>query len=109
MVNITSTEAELFAIRCGINKAINIPRIFKIIVITDSIYAVKRIFDSFFHSFQIHSVFISNELRKFFLLSTNNSIEFWECPSHCNWSLYQMVNKETKQFCQIPLFPYKSS
>ena len=34
-VNITSTEAKLFAIRYSINQAVNIPGISKIIVITD--------------------------------------------------------------------------
>ena len=80
-VNVTSTEAEIFAIRCGINQAINIPGISKIIVVTNSIHVMKRIFDLSLHPFQMHSAFISKELRKFFLLSINNSIKFWECPS----------------------------
>jgi len=37
-VNITSTEAELFAIRCGINQANNTQEISKIIVIIDLIH-----------------------------------------------------------------------
>jgi len=37
-VNITSTEAELFAIRCGINQASNSQGILKIIIVTDLIY-----------------------------------------------------------------------
>ena len=32
-VNITSTEAELFAIRCGINQAVQIPDVAHIIVV----------------------------------------------------------------------------
>ena len=52
-VNVTSTEVELFAIRCGINQAICINNISKIIVITDSIHAVKRIFDPSIHLFQV--------------------------------------------------------
>ena len=31
-MNITSTEAELFAIRCGINQAIQVPNVEQIIV-----------------------------------------------------------------------------
>ena len=38
MVNITNTEAELFAIRCGINQATNTQGISKIIVIIDLIH-----------------------------------------------------------------------
>ena len=80
-VNVTSFEAELFAIRYDINQAVNIPGISKIIVVTDLIHVTKRIFDLFIHLFQMHSASIFKEFRKFFLLNTNNSIKFWECPS----------------------------
>ena len=43
---ITSTEAELFAIRCSINQAYSKNNISKIVIVTDSIYAAKKIFDS---------------------------------------------------------------
>jgi len=52
-VNVTSTEAELFAIRCRLNQAIWLTNIEYIIVITDAIYAAKRIFDSSIHPYQI--------------------------------------------------------
>jgi len=51
MVKITFTKAELFSIRYGINQAVNIPEISKIVIITDSIHAMKRIFDSSLHLF----------------------------------------------------------
>ena len=47
VVYITSLEAELFAIRCGINQATNLSDISKIIVVTGSIHVAKRIFDPF--------------------------------------------------------------
>ena len=50
-VNVTSIEVELFAIRCGINQAMHIDNISKIIIVTDSIHVVKRIFDPSVHSF----------------------------------------------------------
>ena len=71
-VNITTTEAKLFTIRCGINQATSIPDIAKIIIITDSLHAVQRIFDSSSHPFQVYSVFILTELRRFFLCEPNN-------------------------------------
>ena len=40
---ITSIEAELFAIRCGINQAYFINNVSKIVIITDSIYVAKKI------------------------------------------------------------------
>jgi len=39
-VNVLSSEAELFAIRCGINQTTNIPDISKIVVITDLLHAI---------------------------------------------------------------------
>jgi len=45
-VNVLTIEAELFSIRCGINQATNILGISKIIIITDSLHATWRIFDS---------------------------------------------------------------
>ena len=41
VINITTTEAELFAIGCSINQAIQIMDIHCIIVIMNSIYAAK--------------------------------------------------------------------
>ena len=45
-INVTSTEAELFAIRCGINQSIHFDNISKIIVITDFIHAAQKIFQT---------------------------------------------------------------
>ena len=47
---ITSMEAELFTIRCGINQAC-IKGVSKIIVVTDFILAPKKIFNSKSHSY----------------------------------------------------------
>ena len=86
-VFVTSSEAELFAMkssamRCGINQACSKDNISKIIVITDSIHAAKLIFNSLSHPLQSHSAAILSELRLFFNKSQDNTIEFWECPSH---------------------------
>ena len=45
-VDVTLTEAELFAIRYRINQAIQVLNIFYIVVITDAIHAALHIFDS---------------------------------------------------------------
>ena len=42
VVNVTTTKAELFAIRCGINQAIGIPNVKCIIVVTDSLYLPRK-------------------------------------------------------------------
>ena len=62
---VTTTEAELFAIRCGINQACSKDSILKIIVVTNSIHAVRKIFDSEFHPYQLHAASILSELREF--------------------------------------------
>jgi len=54
VINITSTEAELFVIRYGINQATQIANI---------------------------NYIISTELRKFFIKDCQNSIKFWEYSS----------------------------
>jgi len=105
--NVTSTEAELFAIRCGINHAINLPGISKIVVVTDSIHAAKKIFDLATHSFQSQLAAISEELRKFFITNINNSIEFWEYSNCCDWPLFKAVDRDTKLLHQMPLPPGK--
>ena len=61
-LNITSTKTELFAIRCGINQATSLNGISKIIIVTDSIHTVRKIFDLLFHLFQKHLAIILNKL-----------------------------------------------
>jgi len=108
-VHVTSTKAELFAIRCGINQALNLDNMSKVIVITDSIHMARKIFEPSIHPYQVQSAAILSDLHKFFMCHENNSIEFWECPSCLKWHLHNEVNKETKTFNPIPLFPCKIS
>ena len=73
----------------------------------DSLHAAKKIFDSLLHLYQIHSTAISHELRDFFLKDANNCIEFWDCPSKQKWPLHALVDKDSKSFNSISIFPYK--
>jgi len=108
-VFVTSSEAELFAIRCGINQACNKDDVSKIVVITDSIHATKNIFNSSSHLYQLYSTAILSELLQFFNNSHDNSIEFWECPSHLKWRLHKDIDKDSKSFNPTPSFPCKIS
>ena len=63
IVNITTIEAELFAIWYGINQVVGISNINHDIVIIDSLYATKRIFHSLLHPYQTHSATISRKLK----------------------------------------------
>ena len=100
---VTSTEAELFAIRCSINRACSKKNISKIVIITDSIHTTKKIFDSKSHPYQLHTTAILQELHWFFAKNQNNSIKFWECPSHLKWRLHQAVDKDSKSFTPQPI------
>ena len=106
---VTSTEAELFAIRCSINQACSKENVSKIIVITDSIHATKKIFNSDSHPYQLHSIAILHELQEFFNSNPDNTIEFWECPSHLKWRFHRDVNKDSKSFYLTPSYPCKTS
>jgi len=75
-VNITSTEVELFVIRYGINQATCYNKISKIIVITDSIHAIRKIFNSSSYPFQKQLAAVLKELQTFFSLYQENSIKF---------------------------------
>jgi len=106
---VTSTEAELFAIRCGINQASSVYNISKIIIVTDSIHVARKIFNPSSHPCQIHIVAILGELCLFFSKNSANSIEFWECPSRLNWHLHKAINHESKASNPTPIFPCKTS
>ena len=109
IVNVMSTEAKLFAIRCGINQILRFNNISKIIIITDSIHIAYKIFNYLVHPYQIQSAAILLDLCAFFNSYANNSIEFWECPNYLNWYLHKKVNQETKTFNLILLFLNKNS
>ena len=73
-------EAELFAIRCRINQAIQTSGVSHIIIITDILYVTKKIFDPTIYPYQIQSIVISKDLQNFFRENLNNSVKFWNCP-----------------------------
>ena len=108
-VFVISIEAELFAIRCSINQACSKDNISKIIVIMDSIHAAKIIFDSKSHPYQSYTAAILSELQGFFNANHDNSIEFWECPSHLKWRFHCDVDKDSKSFHPTPTYPCKIS
>ena len=108
-INIMSTEAELFTIRYGINQATYLLNIKRIVIILYFFHATKRIFDSSIHLYQIYLTAILYELREFFKRNTDNSIKFWDCPSHYNWGSHSIINKEIKSFNSISNLSCKSS
>ena len=57
-VNITITKTKLFTIRCEINQAIHVTNTLYIIVVTNTIYLAKKIFNLSNHPYQIQSIAI---------------------------------------------------
>ena len=105
VINIFTTEVELFTIRYSINQAVGIPNIKQIIVITNSLHAAKRIFNLFSHLYQLQSAVISCKLREFFYKGINNSIKFWDCLSKENQYLHLVLDKDSKNFTVLVCFP----
>jgi len=105
VINVMSTKAKFFAIRCGINQVFHLQDIFKIIVVTDSIHTAKKIFDPSSHLLQKQVALILNNLREFFNHHHENTVKFWECPSKSKWNLHKYVDIETKSFNLTPLLP----
>ena len=108
-INIMSTEAEFFTIRCGINQASHLQDIFKIIVVTNSIHTAKKIFDPLSYPLQKQAALILNDLRDFFNCHHENIVEFCECPSKSKWNLHKYVDIENKSFNLTLLLPAKNS
>jgi len=96
-------------LHCGINQATHSHEISKIIIITDSIHATKKIFDPSAHALQKQAALTLGDLREFFNCHPENIIEFWECLSKSNWHLHKAVDMDTKSFYFIPLLPNKYS
>jgi len=76
MINVTSTEVELFTIRYNINQTTEVVNINHIITITDLIHVAKRIFNLLIHLYQAQSLLISKELGEFFNRDQHNFIKF---------------------------------
>ena len=108
-INVTTTEAKLFAICCRINQAVTSQDVNHIVVITNSLHAAKKIFDSSVYPYQIHLAAISQKLREFFSRDSCNHIKFWDCPSKQKWPLHYSVDKDIKSMVSMPSFPCKSS
>ena len=107
-INITSSEAKFFTIRYGIIQAVCSYEISKIIVVTNSIHAAKKIFDPFSHLLQKQATLILKDLREFFNHYHENIIKFWECLSKSNWKLHKVIDIETKSFNLTSFMPNKN-
>ena len=76
MINVMFTEAELFAMRCGISQASQITRYYIYYCCYYTILAAKRIFDTSLYLYQLNFIIISSDLKKFFNKNSSNMISF---------------------------------
>ena len=108
-MNVTSTEAKIFTIRCSINCATQIQDVKHIIIITDAIPATKYIFNMTIHPYQLYSIAISKDLKDCFNKNSINFILFWDCPSSDKWPPHLLVDKESIHLKMNPVLPSKLS
>ena len=106
---VTSTEAEIMAIRLGLNHAIYHEHIENITVITDSIHAARKIFDSSNHPYWSITAPIAKEIHTFLAKSPSRSINVWHCPTNSNWKQHSDVDKDVKASHISPILPSKES
>ena len=92
---VTTIEAELFVIRCGINQACSKDNISKIIVVTDSIYAAKK------YLIQCR-ILTKAKLWPSSAISINFSPEIKAIQLNCGSALANLTGTYTKQLIETP-------
>ena len=103
-INVMPMEAKLFTIQCNINQIVQIQHALYIIVIANTIHTAKKIFDPSIYLYQQQTIAISKDLRVFFSKHKNKTIEFWDFSNN-KWYLHTVVDKETRKFNLVPLYP----
>ena len=106
-INVTSIEAKLMAICLGLILAIKEENIHNIIVITDSIAAAKKIFESKTNPLQNMFILVTLAINSFFRKDNRNKIQFWFCPSKAKWPKHKLIDNQVKADNCTSIFPSK--
>jgi len=80
-----------------------------IILITDSIVAAKKIFESKIDSLQNIFIPVTSAVNSFFKKDSQNKIQFWFCSSKAKWPKHQLIDNQVKADNCTPVFPSKES
>jgi len=80
-----------------------------IILITDSIVAAKKIFESKINPLQNIFIPVISAVNSFFKKDSRNKIQFWFCPSKTKWPKHQLIDDQVKADNCTPVFPSKES
>jgi len=108
-INVTSIEAELMAIRLGLIPTMEEENVHNIIVITDSIAAAKKVFESKTDPLQNMFILVTLAIDSFFRKDGRNKIQFWFCPSKAKWPKHKLVDDQVKADKCASIFPSKES
>jgi len=95
------------AICLGLISTIEEENIHNIIVITDSIAAAMKIFESKTNPLQNMFIPVTSAIDSFFRKDSRNKIQFWFCPSKAKWPKHKLVDDQVKADNCAPIFPSK--
>ena len=95
------------AICLGLILAIKEENIHNIIVITDSIAAAKKIFESKTNPLQNMFILVTLAINSFFRKDNRNKIQFWFCPSKAKWPKHKLIDNQVKADNCTSIFPSK--
>jgi hypothetical protein len=95
-------DAELFAIRGGILRAVSEPGCTRVVVFTDCMAAAKAAVDPSVHSGQAHSLAVCKALAAWFELSPSHSVTFAQAPSKLEWRLQNEAHSFARGMPSIP-------
>ena len=90
---VLSTDAELFAIRMAVGRAVTLRDCQHILVFTDSMASARRAVDPSVHSRQAHSLAVCKALAQWFALSESHRVEFIATPSKLEWGIQHAAHR----------------
>jgi len=96
-MNIMPIKAELMSMHLGLIPAMDNKDTCTITVITDSPNPLQRII-----------LPIASKMMAFLNRSSQNTIQFWQCPKKTEWSQHKLVNNQVKAFNGTPTCPSKN-
>ena len=97
------------AICLGLISVIEEENVHNIIIITNSIVAAKKVFESKTDLLQNMFIPVTSAIDSFFRKDGRNKIQFWFCPSKAKWPKHKLVNDQVKANNYTPIFPSKES
>jgi hypothetical protein len=100
---VLSADAELFAIRMAVTKAVMLETSNRIVVFTDSIASARRAVNPSVHSGQVHSLAVCKALTTWLSETEDRTIEFVQTPSKLKWGLQYTAHECARNLPPIPV------